>query len=156
MPQDRAAARVGYLEFPDEFADPFVDVESRVRTSEHETISDEFYVQVLGRRPDRITVEGVIWDYLLDDADSVAKKESVTVRTERWTGVAAPERVSTSFRREAGNANGLWAYDVTIELIEIDESVVSQYRRDYRDASSDTTSDEDAPGQGSSGARFAR
>lgn len=120
MPVERTSARVGPLEFHSDFADPYVDVDKEMRTADHETINDNFVVQVLGRKPDKITIEGIVYDFQLDDADQLISSGQIDVRTDRWSGTAVVTNVSTTFRREADSQTGRWAYDITIDLTEVE------------------------------------
>lgn len=120
MPIERTNARVGSLTFHTDFADPFVDVDQEMRTADHETINDDFVVQVLGQKPDKVTIEGIVYDKQLADADNLIEAGKVDVRTDRWSGQAVVTNVSTTFRREANSNTGRWTYDITIDLTEVE------------------------------------
>lgn len=125
MPIDRLDSRIGPLNFHSDFSDPYVDVDREMRTVEHETINDEFVVQVLGRTPDKFTVEGVIYDNQLREADRLLGAGEVTVRTNEWQGTAVATNVDTSFRREADPETGRWVYDVTVNLVEVERFAIN-------------------------------
>jgi len=117
-------AEIGAFMFPGEFSDPVVDVERNYRTAEHEIVGgteedETFVTQVLGRDPDKVTINGVVYDTSLDQIDNLGTDGPVYVRTERWSGMAQPKNVQTNFRREKHTKSNRWLYDVTIELIEV-------------------------------------
>lgn len=116
----RDPARIGLIEF--RYADPSVNVTTEQRTVEHETIDDEIVVQVLGRKPDQITITGTVADYELAFIDDLTTKGVVNIRTERWTGNVIVKSTSTDFKR-AKNEEGNWLYDATLNCIEVEEGV---------------------------------
>lgn len=120
MPRERIDARIGPLKFNPDFPDPYVDIDREMRTAEHETVNDEFVVQVLGRKPDKINVEGVLYDHQVGKANELLEAGEITVRTNEWRGKAVATSVDTDFRREADPNSGWWAYDVTIDLVEVE------------------------------------
>lgn len=115
---DRDPARIGLLYFI--YADPAVNVTTEQRTVEHETIDDTIVVQTLGRKPDSISVEGVVTDSELNTVDDLTANGVIELRTDRWSGDVIVTSTSTSFKR-AKTKNGSWLYDATIECIEVDE-----------------------------------
>lgn len=115
---NRDPARIANIEFT--YADPGVDVTTEQRTVEQETVDDKIVVQTLGRRPDSLTIEGVVVDHELYDIDYLARKGVVSIRTERWSGSVIVESTDTTFKR-AKTKDGDWLYDVTIEALEVSE-----------------------------------
>jgi hypothetical protein len=114
----RTPARIETLEFT--YADPAVSVTTEQRTVEHETIDDQIVVQALGRKPDQISVEGVVPTYELRTIDDLTTLGVVELRTARWSGDVIVKSTSSDFKR-AKNKMGMWLYDVTIECLEVDE-----------------------------------
>lgn len=114
----RDPARIEFLEFT--YADPAVSVTTEQRTVEHETIDDQIIVQALGRKPDQVSIEGVVPNYELRTLDDLTTQGVVELRTARWEGDIIVKSVSTDFKR-AKNQNGSWLYDVTIDAVEVDE-----------------------------------
>lgn len=114
----RNPARIGFLFF--KYADPAVNVTAEQRTVEQETIDDKVVVQTMGRKPDSITVEGVVADYEVDEIDDLTKKGVIELRTERWEGDVLVKSTDTSFKR-ARNKDGDWLYDATINCLEASE-----------------------------------
>jgi hypothetical protein len=120
---DRLPARIGTLELT--YADPAVDVTTEQRTVEHETIDDSIVVQFMGRRPDQLSIEGVVPEYEVPIIDDLTKQDFegnsiVEIRTERWAGQVLVESTNTSFRREKSK-EGVWLYDFSIEALEVSE-----------------------------------
>lgn len=115
----REPARIGFLEFT--YADPAVNVDTEQRTVEHETIDESIVVQAMGRRPDSISIEGVVTEAELDTIDNLTTQGVIELRTNRWEGDIVVQSTSTTFKR-AKDKNGLWLYDVTIECLEVDET----------------------------------
>lgn len=114
----RDPARIGFLWLT--YSDPAVNVTTEQRTVEHETIDNQIVVQSMGRKPDQITVDGVVTDYEAPIIDGLTTKGVIELRTNRWDGDVIVQSTSTDFKRaktEAGN----WLYDVTIECLEVDE-----------------------------------
>lgn len=114
----RDPARIGYLYFT--YGDPAVDVTTEQRTVEHETIDDQIVVQSLGRKPDQVSVEGVVPDFELDDIDKLTESGILELRTERWKGDVIVQSTNTTFNR-ARTKDGNWLYDATIECLEVEE-----------------------------------
>jgi hypothetical protein len=114
----RKPARIGFLNFT--YADPAINVDTEQRTVEHETIDDTTVVQTIGRKPDSISIDGVVTESELVTVDNLTTQGVIELRTERWSGDVIVESTSTSFKR-ARNEFGLWLYDVTIECVEVDE-----------------------------------
>lgn len=137
----RRPARISYLRFT--YADPAVNVSTEQRTVEHKTIDDKIVVQSLGRKPDQITIEGVVSDFETNTIDILTGLGVVELRTQRWSGDVIVESTSTNFKR-ARNADGDWLYDVTINCIEVDEE-----RTTDELVSTGSGSDEDPPATGS-------
>lgn len=123
MPRDRRRASVGPLTFDDDFADPLVDVDRENNTVSHETVNDDYIIQVMGRKPPSISVEGVIYEEQLPLADMLPAEGVVEVRTERFTGMAVVEAVSTPFRRESDPGTGRWVHDITIDMLAVSGSI---------------------------------
>lgn len=116
----RQPARIGLLNF--KYADPAVNVTTEQRTVEHETIDDNIVVQTLGRKPDQITIDGVVADYELTIVDSLTQTGVVEVRSARWTGDVVVKSTNTDFKR-AKTSDGDWLYDASIKCIEVNEEV---------------------------------
>lgn len=114
----RRPARIEQLEFT--YADPAVSVTTEQRTVEHETIDDQIVVQALGRKPDQVSIEGVVPTYELRTIDDLTTLGVVELRTARWNGDVIVKSTSSDFKR-AKNKMGMWLYDVTIECLEVDE-----------------------------------
>jgi len=115
---NRDPARIGELEFT--YADPAVNVTTEQRTVEQETIDDQIVVQTLGRKPDSLSIEGVVVDYELEIIDNLTQQGVLSLRTERWSGDILVQSTSTSFKR-AKTKDGDWLYDATIEALEVEE-----------------------------------
>ena len=116
--QPRIPARIGTLNFS--FSDPAINVTTEQRTVEHETIDDQVIVQTLGRKPDRVSIEGVVRDYELDTIDRLTQTGVVELRTDRWSGDVVVKSTDTSFKRAKSSDNS-WLYDATLECLEVDE-----------------------------------
>ena len=117
MPQKRTRAIIGHFYFHQDFSDPIVDVSQEARTVTHETINGNNIVQVMGRDPPEIAIEGLAYDHQLEQLDELLSLDEIPVLTERWTGMAVVEALDTSFRREAEPETGNWVYDVNIDLL---------------------------------------
>lgn len=125
-PPDRTEARVGNLEFDTRYADPNIDVRSESNTVEKETINDDSYVQVIGRRADRITIDGIIHESDIGELDDLVGAGEVSVRTHRWSGTAVVLETSDRYTHsydivQPSDVSSEWLYEVTIDLIEVDE-----------------------------------
>lgn len=116
----RAQARIGPLSFPPEYSDPAVEIDTESRTVEHETMDDNVIIQTLGRRPHQIRISGVLPEDMLPTLDSLVEQGEMTVRTERWEGVAVARSTSTTFMR-AKDKDNRWLYEVQITLLEIEQ-----------------------------------
>jgi len=128
MPRDRTAARIGNLEFHERFDDPVVDVDTEANTTEKTTIDDTIIVQSLGRRADRITVEGIIPENQVVVVDELVEQDQVTVRTHRWSGQAIVLSTSCNYTQtydsyEHPEFGQQWLYEFTIDIIEVDETI---------------------------------
>lgn len=126
MPPDRTRARIGPMEFAARYGDPDVDVRSESNTVEKNTVDDNIFVQVIGRRADRITVDGIILEDNIEDLDKLIGAGEVSVRTHRWSGVAVVLETSSTYTHSYDIAppeevESEWLYNVTIDLIEVDE-----------------------------------
>lgn len=117
----RDPARIGTLEFI--YADPAVNVTTEQRTVEHETIDDSIVIQTMGRKPDQLSIEGVVQDIELDIIDDLTTLGVIELRSERWQGDVVVKSTSTDFKR-AKTDTGNWLYDVSIECIEVDERTI--------------------------------
>lgn len=120
MPRERISAKVGPLEFHPDFSDPIVDISYEARTATHETINGDNIIQVMGKQPPEISIEGVIYDSQLEHADALIREEQeIPVLSERWTGMAVVETVETPYRREADPETGEWIHDINIDLLAV-------------------------------------
>lgn len=117
---DRVQARFGPLIFPPEYSDPSVEVDTEAETVEKTTLNDNVIVQTMGRRPDQIRVSGVLPEEMLPTLDSLVESGEITVRTERWEGIAVVQSTSTTFMR-AKDKEHRWLYEVQISLLEVEE-----------------------------------
>lgn len=122
----RVPARIGTLEMV--YQDPAVSVTTEQRVVEHETIDDNVVIQTLGRKPDQISIEGVVTDRELVVVDGLTTLGIVSLRTERWKGKVVVKSTSTDFKR-AKTEDGDWLYDATIECVEVNEDIEEQLNR---------------------------
>lgn len=120
---------VGDLVFHEDFSDPVVDITHDARTVTHETINGDNIIQVMGRDPPDISIEGVAYDFQLEVIDELLEKDEVPMITDRWTGMVVVTSVDTSYRREAEPGTGDWVYDVNLDLLGV---------KDYIDTTEDT------------------
>lgn len=118
-------ARIGDLEFEDEFSDPTVEIGHERNTADHEIVTGhsvyrdqgvEFVVQALGRRPPEITITGWVTEDQLEIADGLVSESRVFVNTARWTGIAVPESVDTNYSRVYHDKHG-WIFEVDVSLL---------------------------------------
>lgn len=123
---NRIPARIDLLYFT--YADPGVEVTTEQRLVEHETIDNKVVIQAMGRKPDQISVNGVVPDYELDIIDDLTEAGVITLRTERWKGSVIVKSTNTTFKR-ARSKDGSWLYDVRIECLEVEEKEEKQERR---------------------------
>lgn len=122
MAFERTPARIAQLYF--KYSDPNVSVGAEANTVEHETIDDTIVVQQLGRRAERITVDGVVAEPEAGFIDLLPTFGIVSLRTERWSGDVIV-RSTNSDPMQAVDNDGEWLYDVTIECIEVEEGAPS-------------------------------
>jgi hypothetical protein len=117
-------AKVGPLEFVDEFSDPDVDITSNRDRREHDVVSGAsefgvdsgFVVQPKGRRPTQIEISGWIGEKQLEVIDRLTATQLVGVRTGRWTGTAVIEEASTTDTDDRDDTYGD-LFEVTVSLI---------------------------------------
>lgn len=114
----RKPARISNIWFT--YSDPGVDVSTEQRTVEHETIDNQTVVQVIGRKPDQVTVNADVPSRELPLIDKLTTAGVIELRTERWSGDVIVKSTSTNFQR-AKNHEGQWLYEATIECLEVDE-----------------------------------
>lgn len=129
MPRERTNAQLGDFTFHEDFSDPVVDVTHDARTVSHETINGDNIIQVMGRDPPNISIEGVAYDFQLETADELLEKDEIPFFSDRWTGMVVVESVDTAYRREAEPGTGDWVYDLNIDLLGV---------KDYIDMTEDT------------------
>lgn len=126
MPPERTVARVGDLEFPDRYGDPTVDVTTEANTVEKQTVTDDIVVQHLGRRADRITIDGIILEDDVYYLDKLVESGEVSIRTHRWAGDAIVMETSSNYTHSydiapPSDVASEWVYEVRIDLVETDE-----------------------------------
>jgi len=117
-------AKIGPIEFHDEFSDPTVDISHERETADHEIVSGhtvyrergtEFVVQALGRRPPEISITGWLTEEQLDEADKLVTADVVNVRTARYVGTAVPRSVDIPYSRVWHDTHN-WIFEVDFEL----------------------------------------
>lgn len=123
-------ARIGPLYFKKlttshNYTDPDVDVRTEAQTVEHQTINDDTVVQHFGKKPDNITIKGVMPESkALTQLDYLVGKGKVTLRTERWQGQVVVTNTKTNNRRARG-PDGNWLVDFSIDCTEVSENYYS-------------------------------
>lgn len=117
-------ARVGDLEFKNDFSDPTVTYQKQRETADHEVVTGhsavreqdiEFVVQALGERPAEITIEGWVTEDQLETFDSLPSTDYVVVLSGRWVGTAVVQSVDSEYDRIWHDEYG-WIFSATIEL----------------------------------------
>lgn len=125
-------ARIGELEFHDEFSDPDVEVHHTRETADHDIVTGHdayrdrdiaFVVQALGRRPSELTITGWVTEGQLSTVDGLVSEDMVEVVTARWTGTAVPHDVDVPYSRVWHDVRG-WIFEVTIELFGINQGAL--------------------------------
>jgi len=126
MPTPRTVARIGDLVFTNRYSNPNVDVDMSTNIVEKNTITDEQVIQNLGKKADRIHIDGIIPESQIKEFDDLISGGVTTVRTHRWSGTAMVE--STSADQVQGydpvlsdEDQSAWLYSVRIDLIEVEE-----------------------------------
>lgn len=123
---DRMTARVGDLEFTDRYGDPTVDVTTQANSVEHDVLNDEIIVQYMGRRADRVSIDGIIYEDDVQTLDTLVDDGEVSVRTQRWSGTGIVEQTRATYTHSydiapESDVRSEWLYEVTIDLVEVEE-----------------------------------
>lgn len=119
------SAVIGNLGFVDDFEDPDVQVSHSRETVDHELVTGhktyrdegiDHVVQLMGREPTEITVEGWVREDQLEDVDKLPKKSDIRFISGRWTGTVVPLDTDVEYSRNTHNHHGS-IFKVTIELL---------------------------------------